>query len=213
MLPMCSPRKRPRRPRKRIATQPNSPSERSTCQSRPRSRYSKPWLPSHMLVVHPWMPASSPPRLPTTTIDQRAEEPVREQVLMARLVPGDERGEEDARRQERRRRPRGSRAGRARCARGCTGATAARSMPKKLGEIGAIVLRCAADQHLHEEQDAHHEEEPGAGALRGRQLDVARALEEQSGLSRPCQPRKSHRPKAANSRPEPPSSAASEIML
>ena len=115
---------------------------------------------------------------------ERAEQTVREQVLVARLVTGDERSEEDAGREERRRHPEDRE----------LDVPGAREVVRKqrrevdaeeAGEIRAIVLRRAADHHLHEKQGGHHEEEPGAGALRGRELHVTRALEDQPGLIAP----------------------------
>ena len=57
--PRCSPRSRPRSPRQSMNTQTNSPIDSRTCQSRARSRYSKPCRPNQFDAAPsstPWMP-------------------------------------------------------------------------------------------------------------------------------------------------------------
>ena len=75
------------------------------------------------------------------------------------------------------------------------------------------MLRGGADQRLDQEQPSHHEQEPGAGALRGGEGDVPGERNDRVDCSRPCQPRMFQRPKAANRRPTPPSRAINEITL
>ena len=77
MLPICSRRSRPRIALKSITTQKKRPIESSTCQKRPRSRYSKPWLPNqaHRSPVRPKIPAHSPMRLPKTTMARAPSSP------------------------------------------------------------------------------------------------------------------------------------------
>jgi hypothetical protein len=52
-------------------------------------------------------------------------------------------------------------------------------------DLGAVVLRCRPDQRLQQEQRRHHEEEPRARPLAGRERDVARAREGQRRLLAP----------------------------
>ncbi len=54
--------------------------------------------------------------------------------------------------------------------------------PEEVVQLGPVVLRRGADQHLDHEQRGHHEEEPGAGALSGGEGHVARLAEAQRGL-------------------------------
>lgn len=53
-----------------IAAQKKRPITSSTCQKRPRSRYSNPWIPKiePSSPNQPWTPPNSPIRLPKTTI-------------------------------------------------------------------------------------------------------------------------------------------------
>jgi hypothetical protein len=99
-----------------------------------------------------------------------------EQVLPARLAARDHRRQEDARGDIRRRDeedrelhvPRAHEVERE--PRGEVDAEEAR-------QVGPVVLRGGAYERLHEEERRHHEEEPGRGALRGREGDVARRPE------------------------------------
>ena len=68
------------------------------------------------------------------------------------------------------------------------GKTRARSKPKNFVELGAVVLRRAADERLEQEQRGHHEEEPGGGALPRRERDVAGRAERERRLLAPGQP-------------------------
>ena len=53
----------------------------------------------------------------------------------------------------------------------------ARSKPKKVCDLGAIVLCGAAQYRLQAKQDGHHQKEPGTRPLRWRQDDVVRRAE------------------------------------
>ena len=82
---------------------------------------------------------------------------------------------------------------------------------EEAAELHPVVPRGHADERLEHEQRRDDEEEPGRGALRRGQRDVARVAERERGLLPlvPAEP-PAQRPKAANSRPMPPSSAISE---
>ncbi len=131
-----------------MATQPNSPSERSTCQNRPRS------------------------------------EPVGQNVLICRLVTGNERREEDPRGQKRRRYPEDRElhvpgAGKV------VGEEGGEIQTEEAGEIGPIVLGHPSHQHLQEEQLRHRKEEPVASPLGRCELHVARRPKDHPGLVAP----------------------------
>ena len=63
-----------RRARYMRTSQPASPTASSSCQKRPRSRYSEPWWPNQnqRLPRRSLMPSHSPPRLPKTTTARAA---------------------------------------------------------------------------------------------------------------------------------------------
>ena len=96
------------------------------------------------------------------------QQAVGEPVLSLRLAPGDHRRQED---------PGGEEGGRDEEDRELDVEGAGEVEGEQLGEVDAeevpelraIVLRGGADHRLDQEQSRHHQEEPGAGALRGRQ--------------------------------------------
>ena len=98
MLPGCSPARRRRRTRQSMNTQKTSPTESRICQSRARSRYSKPCSPNQFeaVVLEHAVDAE-------VGADQRAEDDDRERAeqgegelaLVLRLAAGDHRRQED----------------------------------------------------------------------------------------------------------------------
>ena len=66
----CSLRSRPRSTRQSMNTHTNRPTVSRTCQTRARSRYSKPWRPNQFEAAPsstPWMPRNEPISVPKTT--------------------------------------------------------------------------------------------------------------------------------------------------
>ena len=115
---------------------------------------------------------------------ERAEQQEGELALAARLAPGDHRREEDARGDERGGDPEDRELhvpGAHQVEREDLGEVD----PEEAGQLGSVVLRGGADEHLDHEQSRHHEEEPRAGPLRRRERDVARSAEAQRGLLAP----------------------------
>ena len=196
----------------------NSPTVSRICQNRPRSRYSKPWIPIHFQPLprrNPWMLASSPSQAAEDHDGERAEQPVGEHVLPARFAAGDHRREEDPGREERRRRPRRSPAAGARCGRGCRAATAARSTPKKPLELGAVVLRAAPPISVWTRNSAAITRKNHAVARWAGVSATSPGVRKDSVVGLPAVPAEPvvQRPKAANRAPIPPSSATSDSTL
>ena len=70
MLPACSAASRLRSTRQSMKTHTNNPTDSRTCQSRARSRYSKPWSPNQFEAASfntPWTPRYEPISVPNTT--------------------------------------------------------------------------------------------------------------------------------------------------
>ena len=138
------------------------------CQRRPRSRYSKPWIPNQRPrpPSQPWTPANSPSSAAEDDEHQRSEEYVGEHALAAaargraiigtRKIPA-ARNEEETKKIA-----------------SCTckvrtrlyGKTSGEVEAEEVAEVGAIVLRGGADERLDKEEGGHHQEEPG-GARAG----------------------------------------------
>jgi hypothetical protein len=112
---------------------------------------------------------------------ERAQEQEGECALPLRLAPGDHRSQEDAGRHERRRDPE-DRELHVPGAHQVEGQELREVDAEKARELGAVVLRSGAHQHLDHEQRSHHEEEPGAGALGRRERHVARRAEAERSL-------------------------------
>ena len=80
-------------------------------------------------------------------------------------------------------------------------------------QIRPIVLRCRPHQRLHEEERGHDQKEPAHARCAGVSATSPGLRNDSVACSRPRQPRKFHRPKAANRSPMPPRSAIRESTL
>ena len=171
-----------------MKAQKNRPRVSSTCQNRPRSRYSQPCIPSSVQAR----------RQPPVDVEQladhaaehdhrkRSQQSVGEPRLPARLPPRDDRREEEPGGQEGRRGPEDRQLdvpGAHQVVRQPTGQVE----PEEAGQVGAIVLTGGTDHRLDHEQQADDQEEVGAGPLRRRHRDVGRRPE-RDGVGLPTPP-------------------------
>ena len=105
---------------------------------------------------------------------QRPQQREGELALMLRLAPGDHRGQEDPRRDERGGDPE-ERELDVPGAHEVVGEDLRQVEAEEAVDLRPVVLRGRPDEGLNQEQGGHHEEEPGRGPLRRSQRHLARA--------------------------------------
>ena len=153
--------------------QKNRPSVSSTCQNRPRSRYSQPCIPNRRERRRgaPVDVEQLPDHAAEHDHGEGAQQAVREPVT-AGAVPGPRRsGRGRGRRPGTTSPSRRSPAARARCAPGCRAASG-EVEAEEAGDVGAVVLAGGTDHGLDDEEQTDDEEEVGAGPLRRREQHV-----------------------------------------